>query len=250
MLQRYPGQIHAVEVWNEMNLRREWASIYGLSASKYIEMLRVARDAIKAVDPGIIVISGALAPTGVNDGVVAYDDYAYLDMLIQGGLLDIADCVGAHHNGYNIGPNVPWDQVPNDPSAIFRGPFDNAHHSWSFYSTLNTYAQKIQQAGSSKKLCITEFGWASSEDLGGGPPVNYEYSADNTLAEQSAFLDEAIRLMDDWGFVWLAFIWNLNYGPQAGWDPYNDNVPYSLLRPDWTPAPAYNMIAQYNFRER
>jgi hypothetical protein len=55
--------------------------------------------------------------------------------------------------------------------------------------------------------------------------------------------------MEDWGFVWLAFLWNLNYGPQAGWDPTNDNVPYSLLRPEWQQAPAYEVIAAHNFRE-
>ena len=26
ILQRYPGQVHAIEVWNEMNLDREWTS--------------------------------------------------------------------------------------------------------------------------------------------------------------------------------------------------------------------------------
>jgi hypothetical protein len=247
LLTRYRNKIHAVEVWNEMNIDREWASTKGLSAANYVTMLRTAYSAIKAVDPGIIVISGALSPTGYNDGVGAYDDFVYMDMLIQAGMLDTTDCVGAHHNGYNIGPNVPWNNVPNDPTAVFRGPFDNAHHSWSFYSTLNGYAQKIQQAGSTKALCITEFGWPVTEDLN-GTPVSFEFADDNTLQEQAQFFGEAVQLMQDWGFVWLAFIWNLNYGPQAGWDASNDNVPYSLLRPDYVPAPAYEKIAQFNFR--
>ncbi|MBI5958898.1 MAG: beta-galactosidase [Chloroflexi bacterium] len=247
LLYRYPSQVHAIEVWNEMNIDREWASIYGLNAQKYVELLRTANLAIKAVDPGIIVISGALSPTGWNDGVAAYDDFVYFDMLVQAGLLDWADCVGAHHNGYNIGPNVPWNSVPNDPTAQFRGPFDNPHHSWSFYSTLNGYAQRIQQAGSTKKLCITEFGWPATEDLQGFP-VGFEFANDNTLAEQAAYIDEAISLMNSWGFVWIASVWNLNYGPQAGWDASNDNVPYSLLRPEWKPAPAYDVIGAYNFR--
>lgn len=249
LLTRYPGQIHAIEVWNEMNIDREWASVQGLSARNYVTLLTAARDAIKAVDENIIVISGALSPTGVNDGIGAYDDFVYMDMLIQAGVLDVADCVGAHHNGYNIGPNVPWNNVPNDPNAIFRGPFNNPHHSWSFYSTLNGYAQKIQQAGSDTKLCITEFGWAVTEDLG-GTPLNFEFARDNTLEEQAQFTGEAIELMDEWGFVWLAFVWNLNYGPQSGWDATDNNVPYSLLRPDWMQSPAYDAIAAFNFREQ
>jgi hypothetical protein len=250
MLYRYPGQIHAIEVWNEMNIDREWASVYGLDARNYVDMLRIAYNAIKMVDPGIIVISGALSPTGLNDGVSAYDDFTYMDMLIQAGMLDTTDCVGVHHNGYNIGPNVPWNNVPNDPTATFRGPFDNPHHSWSFYSTLNGYAQRIQQAGSTKKLCITEFGWATTEGLTSQPRPGFEFANDNTLAEQAQFFDEAIQSMNSWGFVWLAFVWNLNYGAIVDWGSGDDNVPYSLLRPGWAPAPAYDVIAKYNFREQ
>jgi hypothetical protein len=249
LLYRYPGMVQAIEVWNEMNLDREWSSVNGLSARNYVTLLRAVYSAIKAVDPGIIVISGALSPTGWNDGVAAYDDFVFMDMLIQAGMLDVSDCVGAHHNGYNIGPNVPWNQVPNDPRATFRGPFDNPHHSWSFYSTLHGYAQRIQQAGSDKKLCVTEFGWATTEDLD-GYPRGFEFANDNTLAEQAQFIGEAIEAMENWGFVWLAWVWNLNYGPQQGWDATHDNVPYSLLRPEWRQAPAYEVIASYNFRER
>lgn len=250
LLYRYPGMVHAIEVWNEMNLDREWASIYGLNAQNYVTLLRTAYSAIKAVDPGIIVISGALSPTGGDGGVRAYDDFVYMDMLIQAGVLNVSDCVGAHHNGYNIGPNVPWNQVPNDPTATYRGPFNNPHHSWSFYSTLNGYAQRIQQAGSDKKLCITEFGWPTTEDLDGTARGDFGFANDNTLAEQAQFLGEAIEAMESWGFVWLAWVWNLNYGPQAGWDASNDNVLYSLLRPEWQQAPAYEIIGSYNFRER
>lgn len=249
LLERYPGQVHAIEVWNEMNIDREWASVYGLQPNRYVELLRAAYEAIKAVDPDIIVISGALSPTGLNDGVRAYDDFVYMEMLINAGMLNYADCVGAHHNGYNIGPTIPWNNVPNDPTAIFRGPFDNPHHSWSFYSTLQGYVQRIQNAGSDKKLCITEFGWPVTEDLT-ATPQGFEFARDNTLAEQAQYFDEAIQEMQEWGTVWLAFIWNLNYGAQAGWDATNDNVPYSLLRPDWLPAPAYEVIAAYDFRSQ
>jgi hypothetical protein len=250
LLYRYPGQVHAIEVWNEMNLDREWASIYGLSAENYVTLLSAAYTAIKSVDPGIIVISGALSPAATWDDGSAIDDFTYMEQMIAAGMLDTADCVGVHHNGYNIGPNVPYNNVPNDPTAVFRGPFDNPHHSWSFYSTLNGYAQRIQQAGSEKKLCITEFGWATTEGLDTQPRPGFEFANDNTLAEQAQFFDEAIQSMESWGFVWLAFVWNLNYGAIVEWGAGDDNVPYALLRPGYTTAPAYDIIAQYNFREK
>ena len=201
-------------------------------------------DAVKAVDPGIIVISGGLAPTGISDGVTATDDFAYLQQMINAGVLDWADCIGAHHNGYNIGPDHRYDQIPDDAAAVFRGPFDNPHPSWSFRSTLEGYANTIRLAGQTTKLCVTEFGWASAEDLDGARP-GFEFALDNTLAEQAEWIPRALSNMEDWGFVWLAFIWNFNFGPQAGYDITNDNVPYSLIGPGFKFRPAFDAIRDW-----
>ena len=241
ILNRYPGQIHAIEVWNEQNLDREWTSAQGLNAEQYVALLRAAYETVKALEPGIIVISGALSPTGIDDGVTAVDDFEYMERLIEAGLLDWADCIGAHHNGYNVSPDYRYLDIPDDPTAIFRGPFTNKHHSWSFRSTLEGYAQRIGAAGRDTKLCVTEFGWPSSEDLGGARQ-GFEFSLDNTLAEQAEWIPKALSNMENWGFVWLAIVWNFNFGPQAGYDIGNDNVPYSLIGPEFTFRPAYDSI--------
>ncbi|MBL8118879.1 MAG: hypothetical protein JNJ78_15210, partial [Anaerolineae bacterium] len=115
----------------------------------------------------------------------------------------------------------------------------------SFYSTLQTYAKKVALAGGEQKLCVTEFGWASTEDLG-GYPAGFEFANDNTLQEQADNIVEALNLMDEWGFVWLAFVWNFNYGPQAGWATDNDNVPYSIVGKDWKFRPAYDAIIKWS----
>jgi polysaccharide biosynthesis protein PslG len=245
ILERYDGQVYAVEIWNEQNLDREWTSIQGLSARNYVELLRQTYNMVQEVSNGTIVISGALSPTGLDDGIGAIDDFRYMQQMIDNGMLDVVDCVGAHHNGYNISPLVRYDAVPNDPSASFRGPFDNPHHSWSFRSTLEGYTQRIRNAGSDKKLCVTEFGWAVTEDLDGFPR-GFEFANDNSLAEQAQFFTEALDWMSSGEDVWLAFVWNLNYGPQAGYDPLNDNVPYSLIGPGGTFRPAYDAIRDWN----
>ncbi len=245
ILERYPNMVHAVEVWNEMNLDREWTSVEGLSAANYVELLRATYQAVKAVDPGVIVVSGALSPTGLSDGVRAWDDFAYMDQLIAAGMLNYTDCVGAHHNGYNLSPQYTWDAAPNDPSATFRGPFDNPHHSWSFRSTLQTYADKIALAGGDQRLCVTEFGWPSAEGLD-GVPEGFGFASDNTLAEQRDFTVQAIEFMQQSDFVQLAFLWNLNYGPQAGWAADNDNVPYSIIGPNFVFRPVFDAVRDWN----
>lgn len=247
LVNRYGDDIDAIEVWNEQNIDREWQSSRGLIAADYVDLLRRTYEAVKAINPNIIIISGALSPSGgwVDNGVTtAVDDFVYFDALLDAGMLDYTDCVGAHHNGYNIGPSVTWDAVPADDTASFRGPFDNPHHSWSFRSTLETYANRIALRGSDTKLCITEFGWASTEDLNGYPP-GFEFANDNTLAEQAEWTIEAINNMRDWEFVWIAFLWNFNYGPQAGWDPNNDNVPYSIVGPEWVHRPVYDALVEW-----
>ena len=247
LLRRYPGKIHAIEVWNEQNLDREWTSSKGLSAANYIDLLKTTYQAVKAVDPGVIVVSGALSPTGLNDGVHAFDDFVYMQAMIDAGLLNYTDCVGAHHNGINVSPDYAYDEVPPDDTATFRGPFDNPHHSWSFRSTLQTYASMIAQAPNAggQKLCLTEFGWPSAEGLT-GVPEGFDFARDNTLEEQRDFTVKALDYMKDSDFVWLAFLWNLNYGPQAGWAADNDNVAWSIIGPGFVFRPVFDAVRDWN----
>ena len=248
LVDRYQGRIHAIEVWNEQNLDREWDTAEGVDAERYTEMLLMAYQAIKSRDPNIIVISGALSPVGAtatdpnnSNRVIYMDDFQYFDQMIAAGFLNYCDCVGAHHNGINMPPNVAWDEGYDDPTAQFRGPFENPDHSWSFKSTLWGYHERIAAAGSDKPLCVTEFGWATAEGFDGYPP-GFEFALDNTLQEQAEWDRQAFQLMREWGFVRLAFLWNLNYS-QLGWGPEDPNAPYALIDFNGVPRPAFGAIA-------
>jgi hypothetical protein len=254
MVDRYHGRIHAIEVWNEQNLDREWDTAEGVNAARYVEMLRLSYQAIKSRDSNIIVISGALSPlggTGVDSNnpnrVIFIDDFEYFDQMIQAGFLNYCDCVGAHHNGYNTPPDIAWDEGYQDPTIQhFRGYWDNPHHSWSFKSTLWGYHDRIVAAGSDKPLCVTEFGWATTEGFEGYPdvyPPGFEFVLDNTLQEQADWNVQAFQLMREWGFVRLAFLWNLNYAQFTdGKGGANDNAPYGILDINGVPRPAFGAI--------
>jgi len=249
LVDRYQGRIHAIEVWNEQNLDREWDTAEGVDPARYVEMLRLSYDAIKSRDPNIIVISGALSPTAGRqtdpndpDRVIWMDDFDYFERMIEEGALDYSDCVGAHHNGINMPPDVEWNEGYDDPTAEFRGPFDNPHHSWSFKSTLWGYHERIRAAGYETPLCVTEFGWASAEGFDGHPP-GFEFALDNTLEEQARWDVQAFNLMREWGFVRIAFLWNLNYS-QLGWGPEDPNAPYAIIDFDGAPRPAFEAIEE------
>jgi len=249
LVDRYKGRIHAIEVWNEQNLDREWDTEEGVSAVRYVELLRLTYQAIKSRDPNIIVISGALSPTGVvatdPQNVERYtviDDFIYFKQMIDAGFLNYADCVGAHHNGYNLPPDIAWDDGYNNPEAGFRGPFDSPHHSWSFKSTLWGYHDMIRAAQRDTPLCVTEFGWASSEGFD-GTPVGFEFADDISLEDQARWNVEAFQLMREWGFVHLAFLWNLDYSYKGGSDATDPNAPYSILDLRGAARPAYDAVA-------
>jgi hypothetical protein len=248
LVERYRGRIHAIEVWNEENLDREWDTAGGVNPEEYVEMLRLSYQAIKSRDPNIIVISGALSPVGATatdpknpNRIVYMDDFQYFDRMIAAGFLNYCDCVGAHHNGINMPPDVAWDEGYNDPTATFRGPFDNPDHSWSFKSTLWGYHERVRAAGSDRPLCVTEFGWASAEGFDGYPP-GFEFALDNTLEEQAQWDVQAFQLMRQWGFVRLAFLWNLDFAQKDGIGPTDPNAPYSILDFYGVARPAYGAI--------
>lgn len=245
LVARYPNKIHAIEVWNEMNLDREWQTANGISPEDYVEFLRVGHEAIKAADPNIIVISGALSPTGPGDWVRWADDFEYMDRALAAGMLNYADCVGAHHNGYNIPPDVAFDQTGSTAEAAtaqFRGPFDNPHHSWSFKTTLETYAQKVQAVNPNMKLCVTEFGWATTEGYDSSPE-GFGFALDNTLEEQAAYLVQAFNQMRESDDVWLAYVFNYDFGNKGG-GPTDDVVPYSIVDINGVPRPAFAALAE------
>lgn len=243
MLQRYKGAIHAVEVWNESNLsERGWYAPGGLSAQGYMDLLIPTSAAIRAVDPNVIIISAAPAPTGVDDGVIAIDDFNYVRQLVGLGMLDHVDCVGAHSNGINLPPDIAYDEGYNDPTARFTGPFVNPDHSWSFYSTLNGYHDIIVAAGRNTPLCVTEFGWPSMEGMQGAPPQGFEFAYDNTLQEQAEHIVRAFELMHEWDFVWIATLFNLDYSPKIGGDPQHDSTMWSITAPNGSPRPAFEAI--------
>jgi hypothetical protein len=247
---RYKGCVQAIEVWNEMNLDREWTiPTRRIQAADYVQFLDAVVPAIREIDPSIVVLMGALSPTGANitEGNVTkvVDDLTYLDQFVSAGGPQRVDCIGIHLNGYNMPPDKRHDEGFNDPTARFRGPFDSPHPSWSFRSTLEAYHQKTNMP-----ICATEFGWASMENLKRkdgtstqGAPSGFDFALDNTEQEQADWIVRAFELMRDSGYVKFAIVFNLDYIQKVGGEPDQENVsPYSITRRDGSPRPAFNAI--------
>ena len=231
---RYRGRVAAYEIWNEQNLRREWNGD-ALSASRYMQLLAGAYNAIKAADPAAIVVSGALAPTGWNDGVTAIDDRVYLDAMYAAGLKSYSDAIGAHPNGW---ANAPSASCCRQESTV---PSHNDHPSFFFKHTLEDYWNIMVRYGDSgTRIWATEFGWGSVEGLGTSAQTDYEFVTYNSEAEQASYLVEAFSQARAYNFVGVIFVWNLNFCPVAGAGA--EQCYWGIVRPNWSARPAYGAL--------
>ncbi len=204
----------AIEVWNEMNIDREWPS-GSINPALYTQLLAQAYNAIKSNNPNTMVISGAPAPTGFFQGCGGggCDDNYYVQGMAAAGAANYMDCIGVH---YNEGI-VPPSQTSGDP----RG--NSSHYSRYYNGMVNTYYRAF---GGARPLCFTELGYLSPE--GFGPlPAGFEWAAGTDVGEQAAWLDQAVSMAAQSGRVRLLIIWNVDFAgygadPQAG---------FAIIRP-------------------
>ncbi len=217
----------AIEVWNEMNIDREWPTGQ-IDPARYKVMLEKAYTKIKAANPDTIVITGALAPTGAEGafGLAAVwnDDRYYLGMA-NAGVAEFADCIGAHYNEGILPPTAqggdPRDEYPTRylPLMLQRVAFPFRNFDIP--------------------MCMTEMGYLSPEGYGPLPDA-FNWAAYTSAQEQAQWLAQAIQISANFQRmpVELIIVWNIdfdNYGndPQAG---------FALIRPDGS-CPACQTIA-------
>ena len=208
------GGADAIEVWNEMNIDREWPP-GSINGANYTQMLSAAYHAIKGANPGTLVISGAPAPTGFFQGCTTNggDDDCYMRQMAASGAANVLDCVGIH---YNAGI-VPPDASSGAPVG------STGHYSWYLPRMMNLYRSFFP----SKPLCFTELGYLTGEGIG-ALPGGFAWASGNTLAEQAGWLAGAVHRTRSSGFVRLLIIWNVDSthwssDPQSG---------YAIVRPN------------------
>ena len=250
MTLHFKGRVAAYEIWNEYNLKGESGD---LNPARYVEILKEAYKAVKSVDASVVVIAGALTPTGVNDpdgkrapgAEGAVSDIVFLEQMYQyndGEFRNYFDVMASHPYGFNNPPDTGWPDKPNLNPAF---PVDPKKGIPSYYNTHNSfYFRRIEEqraimekyGDAQKQMWLTEYGWCSDFRPDGYGECRY-----NTEQNQADYTLQAMaRAKKLYPWMGVMFLWNLNFSTFQPW--YTGPSHFSILNGDWSGRPVYNAL--------
>lgn len=233
-----PQFIHAIEIWNEPNLMREWDGV-PMTGGEYMRYFEPAYNAAKAADPDIIVVTAGLAPVGdIPDA--ARDDRQFVREMYEAGLGNFPDArLGMHPYGWANGP---------DARCCMEGSWQDAPQFFML-DTLDDYREiTLDYNDAGRKFWLTEFGWGTYRGINrdgqdAEPPAVAGFFGMITLQEQAEFNLRAIEIFQQApyaDFVEKAFLWNMNFAtiPDAVQNQ-GEQAGYSLLDAGGRPRLAF-----------
>lgn len=222
---RYRGRVTHYQIWNEPNLAAEWGG-QPVDPERYTELLCRTYRALKAIDPALIVISGAMAPT-VDLSGMNLSPFIYLQRMYDAGAGACFDVLGAQ--GY----------------GLFSGPSDRRLRNVTINFSYPMWLRDIMIANgdSGKPVWVGEMAW---NPVPNDPTLSQWLEYGQVTDEQAArYAVEAYqRAASEWG-EWL--------GVMAYWffkrpDESEKNQSWYYFRmvdPDFTPRPVYDSIRAY-----
>ncbi len=218
---RYKGRIKHYQIWNEPNTVLEWGR--APVAAEYVELLKVAYQRAKSVDPEVVIIAAALAPTlGTPDGLNV-DDLDYLTAMYQAGAQDYFDVMAAQ--GY----------------GLWTGPGDRrAEASQANLSRVQlTREVMVRNGDAHKAIWISEFGWDAV-------PLDFHEPAHHgrvTEQQQARYTKAGLeRIQQEWPWVGVVFYWHFRKVDDAA--RQHEDFYFRLVDPDFTLRPVYDALKE------
>ena len=219
------GTVDAVEIWNEVNLDREWggARIDRGSAADYVRLLRLAYRSAKSSDPAITVVSAGLSPTGTENGQAQPDD-VYLKWMYDAGAKQHFDVLAANANVQC--PCV--DAAPGSESGF-------SHDSFYFRRVEQLRTIMENNGDSNKQVWLMEFGWTTDR-------IHRDYSwYATTESRKSDLIVKAFQFArQNWApWIGVMTLWTI---ADPSWGQDDEQVWWAITNPDGSTRPAYDRI--------
>jgi hypothetical protein len=210
---RYAGKIAGYQVLNEPNLGREW---FGRTpnASDYVTTLKTCAAQLKVADPGAIVISAGLAPTGTTSDQ-AIPDTLFLQQMFTAGLSSAYDVLGVHAPGYKSAPETD----PADPALDGQ--------RWQVFRHVEDMrAIQVANGDGAKQIAILEMGWTLDT-------VHKDYGwFAVTEAQQAQYLVGAYRYAATHWRPWIGLMITI-YLPDITWTTADEQYWWSIALPGY-----------------
>jgi hypothetical protein len=213
--ERYQGKVSHIIIGNEPNLNYEWG--YRVTTYQdYVDLLKVVYPVVKAANPDIVVLAGALAPTLEPEGSPwGLNDLTYLDGMYQAGAAEYFDGLAVHSYGLTFPPET-------DPSPDLL----------NFRRVELVRQVMVEHGDAEKSIFITETGWNDHPrwTMGVRPGQRIQYTLD-ALAFAEA----------NWPYVEMMAIWAFRFpAPTKSYMDY-----YTLVTPEFVKKPIYDEIQRY-----
>ena len=218
--ERYNGRIRYYQLWNEPNGNGEWGNHQPVNPEQYTELLCTAYRRIKEVNPGAVVLAGALTPTvAINDGNL--NDLIFLERMYAAGAGDCFDVMSAQ--GYGLWSGALDQRLK--PNVI------NYPHNLYLRDVM------VRHGDADKPIWISEMGWNVV-------PEGIDARFGRVTPEQQArFAVEAYeRAQSDWPWVGVINTWFLKRKDDSELD--QSFYYFRLLDADFTPQPVYDALAE------
>jgi hypothetical protein len=222
------NRVHAIEIWNEPNIAREWGGAVP-DPARYAEMLRLAYFAVKDASPKMTVLTGALTPTGTWDDT-SQPDEVFLQGMYNAGAHGTFDVISVHAAGYKAPPEMGPEQVAADPTY-------GGQRFFSFRHVEDVRAIMVANGDEAKQVWVTEFGWTSDQ-------VHPEYAWHAVSEDEKA--DYLVRAFQYAAANWAPWVGVMTAWSVAApyWTPDNEQYWWAITNPDGTTRPAYDRLAQ------
>ena len=234
--QRYRGRIKHYQIWNEPNIYPEWGN-NPIDPAGYSEMLCRAYAALKAVDPEIVIISAAIAPTIALDGARDLSDLVFLQAFYDSGGGDCFDVLSAQGYGLRSGPS------------------DRRLRATSVNVARHTYYRDImvRNGDAHKPIWLSEAAWNATLDAALPPEqISLYGNYGNVTQAQAANYMPLLydRVQQEWSWVGNVMYWFFTRK-----DPFEADQAFYYFRmaepdyqpetPTFTPLPVYHSVSAY-----
>jgi polysaccharide biosynthesis protein PslG len=220
---RYKDRVHYYQIWNEPNIYPEWGEA-PVNPRQYVTLLKVAYTRAKAVDPDVVIISGALA-SNIELDYRNLNDFSFLQQM------------------YDAGARPYFDILAMQGYGLWSGPTDHRMQPRVINFSRPRFVRDlmVQNGDAAKPIWISEMNWNAVPD-----DVADKRFGQVTEAQQARYAPLAYqRAQEEWPWLGVINFWYFKRASDQWKLEQKPEYYFRMVEPDFTPLPVYDAMKAY-----